>query len=38
MPRDKKFLRSDDLEAIRGAVDAASRILVVFQPHLSSRT
>ncbi|GAA0467570.1 UDP-N-acetylmuramate--L-alanine ligase [Streptomyces sp. NPDC046215] len=27
-----------DLEAIRGAVDAASRILVVFQPHLFSRT
>ncbi|MFE0047530.1 UDP-N-acetylmuramate--L-alanine ligase [Streptomyces albireticuli] len=27
-----------DLEAIRGAVDAGSRILVVFQPHLFSRT
>lgn len=27
-----------DLEAIRGAVDADSRILVVFQPHLFSRT
>ncbi|TJZ49611.1 UDP-N-acetylmuramate--L-alanine ligase [Streptomyces piniterrae] len=27
-----------DLEAIRGAVDEASRVLVVFQPHLFSRT
>ncbi|MFC5145764.1 UDP-N-acetylmuramate--L-alanine ligase [Streptomyces aureoversilis] len=27
-----------DLEAIRGAVGAGSRILVVFQPHLFSRT
>ncbi|UQA92518.1 UDP-N-acetylmuramate--L-alanine ligase [Streptomyces halobius] len=27
-----------DLEAIRGAVDGTSRVLVVFQPHLFSRT